>query len=309
MPDISLPEVKLPKFELPHGLRDMTREDIQRAIPEIKLPDLQKQAEKVAESAGRFAGDVGRNLDNALPRRSGPSPVPFAVLGMIGGLVVGWILATSPTTQPRIAAFMDWIRARIGDWRSGGMTDYDDDFETGTDQFRSQATDVGDLGISTGAYAGAGASTMHADSGADAWSDSRFGDDAIAGSTTDSSTGGTADTNGFGLRTGGGVGSETEDATDDEPAGSLSNDFRGQSLGAASADDLDPDRDLAADVPDAVIVDEVVVVSPSTGSPGVGTSDDIELQDDGKAEGTGRMTDQMQIDDTEGDDAPGTGRV
>jgi hypothetical protein len=314
MPEINLPEVKLPKFELPEGLRDMTREDIQKAMPEIRLPNLQKQAERVAENAGRFAGDVGRNIDNALPRRPGPSPVPFAVLGMIGGLVVGWILATSPATQPRIAGFMDWIRARIGDWRNRGMTEFDDEFETGTDAFRTQATDIGDLGISTGggaAYAGAESSTMHTDSGADAWSDSRFGEDTIAGS----GAGTTADTNGFGLRTGGGVGSETEDTKDDEPADSLTGDFRGQSLGAASADDLesnanlDADRHAASDVPDAVVVDEVVVVSPSTGSPGVGTSDDTVVQDDGRAEGTGRMTDQMQIDDTEDDDAPATGRV
>jgi hypothetical protein len=72
------------------------------------------------------------------------------------------------------------------------------------------------------------------------------------------------------------------------PAGSRQDDFRGQSLGAAAADDLPPTDDTV--VPDAVIVDEVIVVAPSADA------------DAGTSAGTGRMTDQMQTDRTEGDD-------
>ena len=48
MPDITLPEVRL-RDKLPEGLRDMTMDDIQKAIPEVKLP--------------RF--DIGREVRNA----------------------------------------------------------------------------------------------------------------------------------------------------------------------------------------------------------------------------------------------------
>jgi hypothetical protein len=263
MPEISLPEVKLPKFELPEGLRDMTREDIQKAMPEFRLPNLQKQAEKVAENAGKFAGDVGRNIDQALPRRPGPSPVPFAVLGMVGGLVVGWLLATSPSTSARINGFMDWARARIDEWRNRTSSEFEDELETATDEFRS-------YGSGTDAYAGAGVGTtetLHTESAGDAWREPQ-GDTADA--WTEPQPAGT---------------SATSTSTTDE--------FRDKSLGAASADDLPPTDDDA--VPDAVIIDEVVVVAPSSGDTVTG-------------EGSGLMTEQMQIDDTEGDDAPGVGR-
>ncbi len=259
MPDINLPEVKLPKFELPEGLRDMTLEDIQKAMPDFKMPkfDLQKQAGRLADDAGKFAGDVGRNIDSALPRRPAPSPVPFAVLGMAGGLVVGWILATSPATAPRINSFMDWLRARIDDFRNRGLGDLDDELETGTDEFRSFGSDVS--GVAQDTFAGAGAtSAMHTESGTDALSDEATRTDDWAAT----------------------------------PAGGRQDDFRGQSLGAASADDLPPTDDTV--VPDAVIVDEVIVVAPSTGT------------DAGTGGGAGRMTDQMATDRTEGDDLPGS---
>jgi hypothetical protein len=231
----------------------MTMEDIQKAMPDFRMPkfDLQKQAGRLADDAGKFAGDVGRNIDHALPRRPGPSPVPFAVLGMAGGLVVGWILATSPTTAPRINGFMDWVRARIDDWRNRGLSDLDDDLETGTDQFRSFGSDVSAVADDT--FAGVGAtSAMHTDPGTEALSDDPTRSDDWAGS----------------------------------PVGTRQDDFRGQSLGAASADDLPPTDESV--VPDAVVVDEVIVVAPSADA---GT-------------GTGRMTDQMPTDRTEGDDDP-----
>jgi hypothetical protein len=263
MPEISLPEVKLPKFELPEGLRDMTREDIQKAMPEFRLPNLQKQAEKVAENAGKFAGDVGRNIDHALPRRPGPSPVPFAVLGMVGGLVVGWLLATSPSTSARINSFMDWARARIDAWRNRTSSEFEDELESATDEFRS-------YGSGTDAYAAAGVGsteTLHTESAGDAWREPQ-------GDTTDAWT-------------------EPQPAGTSATSMGTTDEFRDKSLGAASADDLPLTDDDA--VPDAVIVEEVVVVAPSTGETVTG-------------EGSGLMTEQMQIDDTEGDDVPGVGR-
>jgi hypothetical protein len=137
MPDISLPEVRL-KDRLPEGLRDMTIDDIQKAIPEVHLPRIDlgrdaakarqaaekaaakaaKQAEKAArdaqKSASREAAKAARNVEHALPfaRRQGPNPVPIAILAMLGGLVVGWLLATNPTTRARISGWFDDLRMR-----------------------------------------------------------------------------------------------------------------------------------------------------------------------------------------------------
>jgi hypothetical protein len=136
---------------------------------------------------------------------------------MLSGLIVGWLLATSPTTAPRINSFMDWLRGRIEDWRTSRMTDLDDDLVDATDELRSEPSGLGQPVMAEPEYAGA-ASTMHTGTG--------FGDD--------------------------------------QPWSDQPSDHRGQSLGAAAADD------------------------------------DYFQQ---PAAGSGRMTDQLQIDDTEGDEA------
>jgi hypothetical protein len=154
MPDISMPEVRL-RDKLPEGLRDMTMDDIQRALPDVRMPRLDigrearnagkaaerasrkaekaaakaaataaKQADKAArgahKAASREAGKAVRVIENALPRKRGPNPVPIAILFMLGGLVVGWILATSPTAAPRISAWLDDLRGRWDEWRRRG---------------------------------------------------------------------------------------------------------------------------------------------------------------------------------------------
>ncbi|MFL5679070.1 MAG: hypothetical protein ACJ77B_00545 [Chloroflexota bacterium] len=135
MPDISFPEVRLPEFKLPEGLREMNREDIQKAIPEVHLPsitlpkrgDVSKELAKAAKEIDK----AGKELDKALPRRAAPSPIPFVVLGVLAGLFAGWFLATSPTTAPRIGSLMDGLRARIDSWRNGSDLD-DEDLELGS---------------------------------------------------------------------------------------------------------------------------------------------------------------------------------
>jgi hypothetical protein len=135
MPDISFPDVKLPDIKLPEGLRDMTREDIQKAVPEVRFPrfsmprrsDVSKQLAK----AGKEIEKAGKGIDVALPRRSAPSPVPFVLVGIVAGLVAGVLLATSSATGPRIGALADELRARIDRWRTG-MGGSDDEFDSAT---------------------------------------------------------------------------------------------------------------------------------------------------------------------------------
>jgi hypothetical protein len=131
MPDISLPEVHLPDFKLPEGLRDMSREDIQRAMPDVHLPkiELPKRSaiSKELARAGKELSKTGRDLDKALPRRSVPSPLPFVFFGMLAGLFIGWFLASSTVTGPRIGGLVEDARGRVDRWRKSGSSDGDDD--------------------------------------------------------------------------------------------------------------------------------------------------------------------------------------
>jgi hypothetical protein len=177
MPDISVPEVRL-KDKLPEGLRDMTVEDIQKALPEFHLPklelsttDIARDAQRAAKDAGKAAGrarkdaakaargaqkdarkaargaqkTVAREAAKVLPRRAGPNPVPIGILAMLGGLVVGWILATNATTGPKIQASLRDLQSRFETWRGRGAGDHGEarsDSGVGTDPI---AGPVGDL--------------------------------------------------------------------------------------------------------------------------------------------------------------------
>lgn len=135
MPDIKFPEVRFPEIKLPEGLRDMSREDIQKAMSEMKMPDIQKAMSEVRMPK---RSDIAKSVEKALPLRSGPSPIPFAVLAMLGGLVVGWILATSPLTGPRITAAMGGVRQKIDEWRSNTeAAEQDGEPDAFRDAFRS----------------------------------------------------------------------------------------------------------------------------------------------------------------------------
>jgi hypothetical protein len=129
MPEIKFPELRLPEFKLPEGLRDMSREDIQRAMSDVHMPDVKMPDVRLPKRS-----DIAKSVEQALPMRSGPSPVPFAVLAMLGGLIVGWILATSPLTAPRINAAMGGVRQKIDEWRTS--TDIADDLERAPEAFR-----------------------------------------------------------------------------------------------------------------------------------------------------------------------------
>jgi hypothetical protein len=156
MPDISLPEIRL-KARLPEGLRDMTVDDIQSAMPDVRAPrvdlakielpklelpriDLGREAGRAAKradkaarsarkSAGREAAKAAKAVENVLPRRKGPNPVPIAILAMLGGVVVGWLLAVNPVTGPKVSAMMDSARRTWEGWRSGSTHD-DDEWDT-----------------------------------------------------------------------------------------------------------------------------------------------------------------------------------
>jgi hypothetical protein len=126
MPDISLPEVHLPDFKLPEGLRDMNREDIQKAMPGVRLPkiELPKRSDISKELA-----KAGRDIDKALPRRAASSPLPFVFFGLLAGLFIGWFLASSAVTGPRIGGAVDEVRGRVAKWRANDTSE-DDEYDS-----------------------------------------------------------------------------------------------------------------------------------------------------------------------------------
>jgi hypothetical protein len=147
MPEIKLPEVKLPEFKLPESLRDVSREDIQKAMSDVKFKvELPKRS------------DIEKSIQKSLPTKPGPSPVPFAILAMLGGLVVGWLLATSPVTGPRISAAMGNARRKIDEWRNGGQN-LDDEFDMGTDSMGSSYGSTLGTGSSLGGGTAVGPTT------------------------------------------------------------------------------------------------------------------------------------------------------
>jgi hypothetical protein len=128
MPDISLPEVHLPDFKLPEGLRDMNREDIQKAMPDVRLPKIDLKRSDISKMSKELA-KAGREVDKALPRRPAPSPLPFVLFGMLAGLFIGWFLASSTVTGPRIGGAVDEVRGRVAKWRANDSLD-DDDYDS-----------------------------------------------------------------------------------------------------------------------------------------------------------------------------------
>jgi hypothetical protein len=144
MPDIRLPEVRLPevrlKDRLPEGLRDMSLDDIQKVVPEVHLPRIDlaaeargagrgagKAAERASKAAEKAAARAARSVSDVLPRRSGPNPVPIAILFMLGGMIVGWLLATNPVTAGRVRELLDQARARWDRFRGGQTSDLEAD--------------------------------------------------------------------------------------------------------------------------------------------------------------------------------------
>jgi hypothetical protein len=186
MPDISLPEVHLPEFKLPEGLRDMNREDIQKAMPDVRLPKIalprrgavSKELSKELAKAGKELEKASRDVEKVLPRRAAPSPLPFVFFGMLAGLFIGWFLASSTVTGPRIGGVVDEVRGRVARWRSTS-TEVEDEYDSQPtafpDALRATGTDTPAGGMNDrGTGVGVGPGTSEAMRSAQGVSSERF---------------------------------------------------------------------------------------------------------------------------------------
>ena len=194
MPDITLPEVRLPSIRLPEGLRDMNKEDIQKAVSDVQLPkiDLPKRSDVAKELAKASKGleKAGKDIDKMIPRRAAPSPLPFVIFGMLAGLFVGWFLASSSVTGPKIGALAEDVRGRVDRWRKERGTDTGEDFDAAsstypdalrttsdfsrTNDFSNGATGTTGVGVGPGTTSGTTGMTSGSSAGAEGVSSERF---------------------------------------------------------------------------------------------------------------------------------------
>ncbi len=99
---------KLPDIELP----DVTKLE----LPKIDVEGTRKSAMRGAGKARSAARDA---VSDRLPQRSGPSPLPFVIGGLLAGMTIGYFVATSSWFAPRVKEFVDQMKGRMNQMRSG----------------------------------------------------------------------------------------------------------------------------------------------------------------------------------------------
>jgi hypothetical protein len=86
LPDVKLPEVKIPEMKLPETKIDLS---------EVGLPQADPEA-------------IAQAVADRLPRRRGPSPTPFLLLGVLWGAALSW-LAFARAAAPLRAGLVSWV--------------------------------------------------------------------------------------------------------------------------------------------------------------------------------------------------------
>jgi hypothetical protein len=126
--NVDLKKVDLSKVELPKI--DTSRLDLSKVdLSRLDFParaEIVKQLRKASKEPLKRATE---QLDKSLPTRR-RSRTPFAIIGAIGGLLVGWMLATSPSARASIERGMTNGRRAISQWIDTMRSTGTDDLET-----------------------------------------------------------------------------------------------------------------------------------------------------------------------------------
>lgn len=91
LPEMKLPKVKLPEMKIPDVKLPETKFD----LPSVDLPQVDPEA-------------IAQAVADRLPRRRGPSPTPFLLLGVLWGAALGW-LAFARAAAPLRAGLATWV--------------------------------------------------------------------------------------------------------------------------------------------------------------------------------------------------------
>jgi hypothetical protein len=123
-PDVKLPEMNLPEFDLQDFVRDR-RDDLTAVAGRVRdeLSELEMPRMEMPRVDLPGIRDIRRAAAHEIDPR--PSRMPFLAGAVIVGVLVGWILAVSPVTGPRIRSAIGGLRDRFDAWRSGA-NDWDD---------------------------------------------------------------------------------------------------------------------------------------------------------------------------------------
>jgi hypothetical protein len=131
--NIDLKKVDLSKVELPKvdtSKLDLSKVDLSKLdLSRLDLParaEIVKQLRKASKEPFKRATE---QLDKSLPTRR-RSRTPFAIFGAIGGLFIGWMLATSPTARASIERGATSVRRTIGQWIDGMRSTGIEELET-----------------------------------------------------------------------------------------------------------------------------------------------------------------------------------
>ncbi len=86
IPDMKIPDVKLPDVKFPQTKLE---------LPSVDLPQVDTEA-------------IADAIADRLPRRRGPSPTPFLLLGVLWGAALSW-LAFARAAAPLRASLVSWV--------------------------------------------------------------------------------------------------------------------------------------------------------------------------------------------------------
>lgn len=144
MPTLTLPEMKLPEFDLQEIVRDRrddlvdAAERVRDEISHVERPNVELPRVELPRVELPRLADIRRAAAREID--PGPSPmIPFVAGAAIVGLLVGWMLAMSPVTGPRIRGAIGGLRDRFDSWRSGSADLETDDVDAMTSA-RSEPT-------------------------------------------------------------------------------------------------------------------------------------------------------------------------
>jgi hypothetical protein len=164
MPELTIPRIRVNGEDVTKGLREISREDIAKAMPDVDLSkvdlskvdlskvempkfDLPKKIELPEIKLSSTEVELPRKIE--LPkleiraRRSGP-PAALVIMAVVCLSVAAWMVTMSPMA-PRIRRSIDDLRLRVDRWREnevpeGGVTD---PTWTATDKARTTPSTTG----------------------------------------------------------------------------------------------------------------------------------------------------------------------
>jgi hypothetical protein len=132
--DLGLPNIDWSKLD-PSRL-DLSKVDFSK----LDLPARAEVSKQIRKASKEQLRRASKEINRTLPGRR-TARLPFALLGAVGGIVVGWIVATSPAARAAIeravAGAQRSISGAIAEMRAQGTSDEEPDLAAWTDESRT----------------------------------------------------------------------------------------------------------------------------------------------------------------------------